>query len=326
MKRIKLSSFLQWRFNLFIYLAFGWKVTRLLIFSLGKIYFFFNREEKQQIMDAVFQVASCRNRQKSHRRIIKTVFKGILAHYYEKMFIAFEDPERATGFLNKHVLSDNLSVLDEKMATGNGVIMVTGHYGAIEYIPTLLAVNRYPVTMIARFNSRKLREKAFSQAEKYEIKLIDAAANGGVISSAVKELRKNRVVVTECDEIKQWRPSKKGQISFLGKKTRLDRTINVIHKRTKSAVVFGVIHRHSLKDYELIMHAYEDILSIMKDAQPSSVGETVLKFLERYIYENPEQWYQWKNYSAIEGDARHVSDVKTSVSLPLLKHRVAQVS
>lgn len=326
MRGIKLSSFLQWKLNIYFYLAFGWNVTRLLVFSLGKIYFFFNREEKKRIVDAIFEVISREKSNKNCHRIAKNVFKGILAHYYEKMFIAFEDPERATRFLHKSIQSRSLSVLNRKLAEGNGVIMVTGHYGAIEYIPTLLAVNGYPVSMIARFNSKQLKEKVFAQAVKYDIKLIDAEETGGVIASAVRELRENRIVITECDEINQWRPSKSEKISFLGKTTGLDRTINVIHKRTNAKVVFGVIHRYSLQDYELIMYSYEGILRLMENAALPSVGETVLKFLEQCIYANPEQWYQWKNYSKIGLAPSHAAAGKTVVSLPLLEPDLAEAA
>ncbi len=95
-------------------------------------------------------------------------------------------------------------------------------------------------------------------------------------------------------------------MSFLGRITGLDRTINVIQKRTGAEVIFGVIHRHHLDEYELMMADYPEMLSRL--AQPSrlSVGEAVLKFLERSIYANPEQWYQWKKYFAIGTDTLHV--------------------
>ncbi|MFZ7112212.1 MAG: lysophospholipid acyltransferase family protein [Desulfatiglandales bacterium] len=298
MKSVKLSAFLQWKVNIFLYLTLGWKVTRLLVFALGRTYFFFKKEEKRRIIDAVSEVASGRNRRNA-RKIKKGVFDGILCHYYEKMFIAFEKPEKAADFLKNSIRIDDLDVLRRELSKGNGVIMVTGHYGAIEYIPTLLAVNSLPVTMIARFNSKQLKERAFSQAEKYGIRLIDAAQSGGVIASAVSELRNNRIVVTECDEIEEWRPSKIEKISFLGKVTGLDRTINVIYKRTKAEVVFGVIHRYSLNSYKLIAVSRDEMAQRMKNGGFSSVGETVLKFLEHHIYQNPEQWYQWKNYGEI---------------------------
>jgi len=101
--------------------------------------------------------------------------------------------------------------------------------------------------------------------------------------------------------------------------TGLDRTINIIHRRTGAEVVFGVIHRFSLREYKLIVHSYEDMLKIFGGIPLSTVGETVLKVLEQYIYHYPEQWYQWKNYPELTNSS--VIDIKTEKAIcsPLLQ-------
>ena len=30
------------------------------------------------------------------------------------------------------------------------------------------------------------------------------------------------------------------------------------------------------------------------------IGAVLLKFMERYIYDHPEEWYQWKKYPALD--------------------------
>jgi KDO2-lipid IV(A) lauroyltransferase len=156
-----------------------------------------------------------------------------------------------------------------------------------------------PVSMIARFKSEQLKRRVYTQAEKYHIKLIDAEQRGNVIGAAISELRKNRILVTQCDEIEEWRPSAKEKISFLGRVTGLDRTLNTIHKRTGAEVVFAVIHRHNLLEYRFIARGYEEMLRVLQEGSQQSVGKTVLKFLEQCIYVHPEQWYQWKKYGEI---------------------------
>ncbi|MCK4825618.1 hypothetical protein KA005_58255, partial [bacterium] len=59
---------------------------------------------------------------------------------------------------------------------------------------------------------------------------------------------------------------------------------------------------------------------------PFSSGETVLKFLERYIYSNPEQWYQWKNYNEIKMLPSPEAKVAGKTSLPLFKPALGRVS
>jgi KDO2-lipid IV(A) lauroyltransferase len=321
-----LSKFLQLRPNIFLYRSFGWNIARIYVFLFGRLYFFLNRREKRCIKNAISEVIARSNPEIDLEIITADIFRGIFAHYYEKLFIAFEDPEKATKFLENNVIADDLKTLDKKLLVGNGVIIVTGHYGAIEYIPTLLSTNHYAVSMIAKFKTEQLKKMVFYRATQYGIRLIDAADTGNVVRGAIKELRENRILVTECDEIEEWRPSGKEKTSFLGKETGLDRTINIIQKRTGAEIVFGVIHRYNLNKYELIMYGYEDMLEILHDIAPSSAGETVLRFLERYIYSNPEQWYQWKDYSYIIDVTAKKIQTRGKTPSPLLKPAFGRVS
>ena len=323
--KIRLSPFLQSKFNIFIYLTIGWGLARFYIFSLGRLYYIFNKKEKQIITNAVEDVVGRTGREGDLKEATRRVFQGIFSHYYEKMFIAFEDKDKATRFLNNNISKGDLVVIRNSLLKGRGVIVITGHYGAIEYIPTLLAVNGFDISMIARFKTKQLKEKIFSQAEKYRIRMIDAENTGNVLNAAIKELKINRVLVTQCDEIEEWRPSEKERTFFLGHVTGLDRTINIIHRRTGAEVVFGVIHRFSLSEYKLIVHSCEDMLKIFGGIPLSTVGETVLKVLEQYIYHYPEQWYQWKKYPELKNDS--FIDIKTekAISSPFLQPSFVKV-
>jgi len=324
---ISLSKFFQLRFNIFLYLTFGWHIAKIYIFLFGRLYFFLNSRENRCIKNAISEVIGYRDREANIRVIMKKALDGLLSHYYEKLFIAFEEPEKATKFLKNNIISDDLIVLYRNLLKGNGVIVVTGHYGAIEYIPTLLAVNNFTTSMIAKFRTEQLRKKVFAQAKKYNIRLIDAEKTGNVIRAAIKELKENRILITECDEIEEWRASVKEKTSFLGKKTGLDRTINVIQKRTGAEVVFAIIHRYSLSRYKLIMYTYEDMLKMLYGISSSlSVGEAALKFLEQFIYYHPEQWYQWKKYIEIEAITTSDLQVEIPRSFPLLKPAFVKIS
>ncbi len=297
---INLSSFLQWKFNIYLYLTFGWNIAKIFVFVFGTLYFFFNRNEKERVRNAVSEGIGHCDQRTEIEAVTKKVFSGILSHYYEKLFIAFERPKKAAKFLRQNIDSKDLEILQRSLSKGNGVIVVTGHYGAIEYIPTLLAINGFSVSMIAKFKTEQLKKKVYSQAKIYNIRLIDAESTGNVIAAAFNELKNNRILITQCDEIEEWKPSKREKTSFLGRTTGLDRTINILQKRTGAEVVFGIIHRYNLRRYKLIMCAYQDVLQGFGHESTLSIGEAVLRLLEQFIYANPEQWYQWKKYLDIE--------------------------
>jgi len=298
--KFNLSAFLQWPPLVSLCLRLGWQRARTLVLFLSRLYFTLNAGERQKIRDAVREALDGLEPEGGLREIIGKVFDGIGAHYYEKLFMAYEDPENATPFLLKNIACEDLGLLMRSLEKGKGVLLVTGHCGAIEYLPTLLAVHGLPVSMIAKFKTEHLKRKTFSQAERYGIRMIDGAQEGNVILSAMQELRNNRILVTQCDEIEEWRTSRRQMISFLGRRTGLDRTINISQKRTAAECVFGVVHRDGPNQYRLMMQSHGRMLKALDDPSISSVGEALLKFLERYIYACPEQWYQWKKLLEIK--------------------------
>ena len=88
--KINFSSFLQWRFNIFMIKKIGWSATYFYINFLGKLYFFFKRQERWKIISALDSVFSDRKSISEVRSLTEKVFGGILSHYYEKVFNVFK--------------------------------------------------------------------------------------------------------------------------------------------------------------------------------------------------------------------------------------------
>ena len=76
---------------------------------------------------------------------------------------------------------------------------------------------------------------------------MNAGEGKNILGLILKELKANRIVFIECDEIEEWKPSKKERLFFLRKSIGLDRTIDILQRRTGSATVFGVMHRYNLR-------------------------------------------------------------------------------
>ncbi len=298
--RVNLSKFLQSRYNVFIYNTLGWRISLFYIVMLGKLYFFFNRGEKQKIENAVESVFKTDKSEKQIESIKSRVLTGIICHYYEKLFNAYENFERLNKFFKKNIYSDSLEKLENALAHGKGVLFVTGHYGAIEYIPIFLALNKYPVSAVAKFKTPKLKEILYQKTKPLGLNIIDPSDGKGTLTAIMKELKKNRIVFIECDEIEEWKPAKKEYFMFLGERVGLDRTLNIIQRRTGAKIIFGIMHRFNLEKYHLIIKNYKDILAAYPSNEPKCIGEKVLKFFEQYIYSYPEEWYQWKNFAEVK--------------------------
>ena len=131
------------------------------------------------------------------------------------------------------------------------------------------------------------------------MQLIDTDRESNIFGSVIRALRENRVVFIQCDEIEKWKHSQSEKMLFLGKTISVDKTINLMQRRTGAEVVFGLLHRFSLRKYSLVIESYEDMLSKL-GKRHSSVGKLVLKTFEQYVYAHPEQWYIWEDYAEIK--------------------------
>jgi KDO2-lipid IV(A) lauroyltransferase len=323
--KINLSSFLQWRFNTYIFKNLGWRFTFFYLNILGKLYFFFNIKESWKIKKAVNAVFEDRKTRSEIKSIRRSVFRGILSHYYEKLFNAYCNAETLRIFVETHIESESMEAIKQGLSRGKGVLLITGHCGGVELIPAFLGANNYQVTIVAKFKTEDLRNKSIRQAKKFSAKIIDADNTPNIMKAVFDHLKENRIVITQCDEIEEWKPGRNDSISFLGKPVLLDRTIDIITRRCRAAVVFGVMHREYNHRYKFIATSQEEMAEKSQRYQDISIGALVLKFMEHYIYKYPEGWYQWKKYPVLDMFAPAGTRLEAQPAFPLLEPFLGKV-
>jgi KDO2-lipid IV(A) lauroyltransferase len=298
--RVGLSRFLQWRVNTILTRWLPRTLGRAYLGLLGRIYFFFNREEKEQIEQNLSAVIQRLPRRLPMDWVIRRTFQGIFAHYHEKLYTAHAHYDRVCQFVLKQVKLEGQSLLDEALSQGKGLILVTGHFGAIDFLPTVLALKGYGVTVMARFKTERLKRALSPRADRLGITLLDATEGEGVIFSALQALKSNQILITECDEFEVWRPYRDRSVQFLDCPSPLDRTLDLFHRRCHSPVIFGLVCRLNQNRYRLRLHS---LAAETQSAQATTISLRALRLLEQYIYIAPHQWYQWKQVRLVLGDA-----------------------
>jgi lauroyl/myristoyl acyltransferase len=307
------------RFNFFLIQKLGWTFTYVYIFLLVKLYFFMKRKEKYNIALSIQSVFAGHKDPSDIKSLQNAVCRGIFAHYYEKIYNAFSPVESLQSFFESRIKIEGSEALDNALTGGRGVLLVTGHFGGVEYMPLYLGFKKYPVSMVVKFTSDKLRSMSLEQAARFGIEIIDPDQTPNVMKEMLKSLKRNRIVITQCDEIDEWRLSQKDKICFLGKQTFLDKTLNVLSKRAAAPVVFGIMHRSHNQRYKFVATSWESMSQQFQRSVHTTRGEVILKFMERYIYIHPEEWYQWKKYPAIETVPAFTVAFPISSSAPLLE-------
>jgi len=298
---MKLSSFLQTKPNLFLYRQMGWKIGFFYIMALGKLFFLVKGDEKERIEVSLESLFGSVKEGPEVRALKEAVFRGIFYHYYEKLFNAFSSVESLTDFLDTQVQAEGMEAIERGLHRGKGVLLITGHFGGVEFIPGFLAKSDFPVTILVRFSSEHLRRVSLEKAKRFKTRIIDVDHTPSVLKAICQNLKENRVVITQCDEMDEWRPSRQRAHLFLGKLVNVDRTISILTKRTGAFVVFSLMQREPSRRYTFAAISLEEIRKRFSLSSDMPIGTIVLKFLEHHIYKHPEEWYQWGKYAKVQG-------------------------
>ena len=247
---LNLSKFCQANLNVFLFRFLPFWVSRWYLTQVGKIYYIVKRQEKALIQATIRHIWGEDLEPHSLKTLIKHTFQGIIDHYHEKLFVAYSNFPRLVKFLKNCIKLNGEKELREVLAQGRGIILVTGHYGAVEFVPGALAIRGYPVTMVCRFQTSRLRESLQQRAETVGLQLVDSD-DGNVLLAAVRALKSGRILITECDEFDEWRPAKGHNVSFLNCPLPGDRTLDILQKRSRAPVVSALMQRNCSKSYTL---------------------------------------------------------------------------
>jgi lauroyl/myristoyl acyltransferase len=277
---------------LFRYLPFS--ISRGYVMVLGRLYYLLCWAEKNLIRKTIEHVFGRKTPAPILKKKVKAAFKGIFDHYHEKLFVGYSNFPKLLKFLRSRVTFDGAEELQTALQDGKGVILVTGHFGAVEFLPGALALNGYPTSMICRFQTTRLRESMGQRAEAVGLHLIDAD-EGNIILSAMKALKDGRILITECDEFDEWRPDPHRDSYFLNCRLPSDRTLELLRKRSGAQVITALMQRQGKKRYTCNLTPVGNGAS----AKYPPIHEQCLSVLESTVEDFPEQWYQWKKFGKL---------------------------
>ena len=283
---MNISRFFQATPNVFLFKhAPVWFCTRYLE-SLGWIYYMANQSERKLIernIRTVFQTS------KEAKSIIRSTFKGIFSHYSEKLIMAHRDYTILQRELGAVMEYSGLRHLDLALEKG-GVILFTGHFGGVEFLPLALALRKYPATMVVSFQTERLRESLMRRAAEVNVELIDGHGDN-VMQQAIQALKRGRILLTECDEVDAWRPKANQTVPAFGGTIRVDRSVEVLCRRS-GATALGSFMVRDGKGYKLTIVPVGD-----RESEPEQdMAAEILKTFERFVMKFPDQWYQWKKF------------------------------
>jgi KDO2-lipid IV(A) lauroyltransferase len=292
-----LSRFFQSPVNAAI---FGWyppSVLRSYVRALGRLYFSKKPRDRDLYLSALRETfGATLGRRRVDAKLERSVLHGIFDHYFEKMLSAYWGYERVRAYLLKNVRVVHADLLERSLGEGRGLILSTGHFGAVEFLPGSLAFRGYPITMVVKYKTKQLKVTMEEIARRAGVQALDAD-EGSVMPRALAALRGGRIFITELDEMESWKPTAHKVMNLFGRRVALDRTVELLHRRTGAPVLLALMERVGALRYQLVLESPQE-----HHAAPTGLGPDaqMLKRLEHYVYDAPDHWYIWKDLHHLE--------------------------
>ncbi|MBD3181914.1 lipid A biosynthesis lauroyl acyltransferase [Candidatus Poribacteria bacterium] len=199
-----------------------------------------------------------------------------------------------SGNLSKIVTFEGKYYIDEALKPGNGVIILTAHFGNWELLGASLALSGYKINFIVRpVRNHRLDELVTQNRESKGIKCI---SRGASIKSALKCLKRNELlgiladIDTKVDGV---------FVDFFGNPAFTPRGPASIALRTGAAVVPAFIVRQNDDTHRIIIQpALKLIKTGNQEKDIEANTEYFNKVIESFIRKYPEQWIwmhqRWK--------------------------------
>ena len=298
-KKSNLSGLLQSHVFMTLVAVSPQVISFHLLWLVTAIYLLRRREDRAIIRNNIEEVFG-RNRNKQEiDTLFRSTLKGIFCHYFEKLFLACATNRQWKDYLLERIRIYRRRLLDQSLAKHRGLILVTSHFGAVEFLPGFLTLLGYPVAIVARFKTQRLREKCKEKARDVGATIIDADGKSSFFL-ALSALKQGRILITQCDEVECWKAHPRRTIPLFETSFQADRTVTILQKRSGAPVLFGYIRREGKGRYTA------EIEDLSGSDGPSSQGlaEEILKKFEKLIYTHPDQWYIWKNFQRMKATGR----------------------
>lgn len=204
---------------------------------------------------------------------------------------------------NPHLIKDKVRFegkehLDACLAKGNGVILLTAHFGNFPLMMVALGQQGYRVSGIMRRMRDERAEKLFSRRRKeIGINAIHAQPRKVCVENSLKVLRNNEVLVIQLD---QNFGTGGVFVDFFGQKAATATGPVVLARRTKAAILPCFVVHGSDNKYRIIFEPEYKLKEAASHEETLLVSiQELTSMIESYVRKYPAEWgwihRRWKS-------------------------------
>jgi KDO2-lipid IV(A) lauroyltransferase len=278
----KIEYFL-FRSILFVLNKLGLEKTRKFASGVGIfIYYFIPIRRSTAISN--LQKAFPQKSKSEIRSIARKNYQSITITFFELMII----PHLSQSVIDSQVECSGLNLIEEKLESGKGIILLTAHFGNWEFIISYLAPK-----LDGKFNVlvKPQRNPYITKwlEETRHVAHTKIIPTGVSVKSIYQALTKGEVVLIAGDQ----RGHKDGpRFNFFNQPTAYYTGTAAIVNRTKCELLIGLIQRKKDFTYKLTIRELDlSSLPELEEDRISLLTQNYISLLEEHVKETPEQYF-----------------------------------
>lgn len=200
------------------------------------------------------------------------------------------------SFIRKNVRIRDLAPLDAALSKGNGVVLVTAHFGNFPLILARLALEGYRTSVIMRPVKDNRVEQFFEpERRKLGIEIVHSIPRKECVEQAIRSLRANRILLVPLD---QNFGTGGVYVDFFGRKAATATGPIILARRVKAVILPCFILRDADNQKEIVFEGPIEAPENSGEALREAIQRITL-LIESYIRRYPEEWSwihrRWKS-------------------------------
>jgi len=270
---------------------FGLRLSRKFASVIGFIFFYFIPIRRKVVIDNL-QNAFPELTENEIKKLAYNNFKNFALTLVEILILPGLDDKD----LKNIVSFDEIEKLKQLYDLGNGVILLSAHFGNWEYGALSIALNIEKKIFVVAKAQRNTQVNNWidKQREKCGNEVIPLGISIRNVYSALKE---KKIVALVAD---QRGPAESIKLEFFGRKTSVYTGPAVLSLKTNSPIIYGLTIRQKDLSYKAVFKEISrENLPDNNDEKVKVLSERILIYLENVIREYPEQWFwmhkRWKH-------------------------------
>ncbi|MBI4432738.1 MAG: lysophospholipid acyltransferase family protein [Candidatus Omnitrophica bacterium] len=261
------------------------KISRLLpkkavgnaAYFFGKLYARFFSKDIGAIEENLKAVLPDGNARRASRELVASFAVYLADLFYSHRFSA--------DFVRKNVTVRGRQYLDESLAGGKGVLLVSAHLGNWELGGAALAKLGYPLHGIALKHADPRIEALFEQRRReHGLRVIPY---GSSLHECYRVLKRNGIVALNGDRLFHGEGI---PVRFLGRQVFFPKGLSKLSLATGAAVVPAFFIKSGQDRYEL------DIQSPIAPAEPEAMTQEFAGRVEAQVRRHPLQWFIFQKF------------------------------